>query len=157
MRLDPVKRHGGVLAAGLALLLAPGCVSLLPEQEPSTIYRLSGAVPGTSLAAQEPGEVVLPRSPGGAAAPAARPTDGIRLYYNTTILLHDYTTIPTTTPLYPLLYHYTLVRNKRGLGEGGLPDSVLVSSFFVRILYLGRCNFGKFGKPIRLDPFSTVR
>lgn len=68
MRFDLFKGPGAALAAGLALLLAPGCVSLLPAQEPSTIYRLSGAVGDVSTPASGPGEVILIERP---AAPRA--------------------------------------------------------------------------------------
>lgn len=68
MRLDRFKREGAALGAGLALLLAPGCVSLLPEQEPSTIYRLGASVPDRSAGEQAAGEVILIERP---AAPRA--------------------------------------------------------------------------------------
>lgn len=63
MRLSDLKRSAAALGAGLVLVLAPGCVQLLPESQPSTIYRLSPSVPDMQTSTATSGEVVLIERP----------------------------------------------------------------------------------------------
>jgi len=63
MKRVRLHRRAGFLAAGLALVLAPGCVQLLPEQDPATIYRLAPSLPEADPVAAQRGAVILVERP----------------------------------------------------------------------------------------------
>lgn len=63
MRPNSLTRSATLLAAASALLAAPGCVQLLPESEPSTIYRLLPSVPDSGPAIAAAGEIILVERP----------------------------------------------------------------------------------------------
>ncbi|TGY88289.1 hypothetical protein E5163_10720 [Marinicauda algicola] len=63
MSLSDLKRAGTALAAGLIVFGAPACVQLLPEQEPSTIFRLAPSVPEPGSVSAAAGQVILIERP----------------------------------------------------------------------------------------------